>query len=216
MTHRETCSCGAEYNGSAALVSVNAWRRDHRHEPPQRPAVAGLGHQLGDLATITAFALGPDDVLVIDGAAFADLDADAWRDIRLELDEVLGDGRWLILHGDEPSLPDPAAEASPEAEEDAERLPWHYYAPELRTRLKGAASVHGARVVAEVAASIVAGEDLPVVGTPEAFDIVHALCRRFDPSNVADAAAELARLVAEHGPRVDAELERLEAEERRR
>ena len=73
----------------------------------------------------------------------------------------------------------PPAETPPATAEPADRLPWSFWAPELRTRLKD-------------------------------------LAGRFPANAIADCAAELAALIAEHGPNADEAIAQLDADDHRR
>lgn len=138
-----------------------------------------LVRRLGDLEHVAAFAVGPDDVLVIAGAELHDLGADTIVDIIAELNDVLP-GRWLVVGGyagikaiaDQPDPP--PSDPSPRTWTDGSASQvWQMFAPELRTRLK-------------------------------------ALATRFDPPGVAEAAAALAAIIAEHGPRAEAIIDELD------
>lgn len=72
-----------------------------------------------------------------------------------------------------------AQQTVPAAADEAERLPWSYWAPELRQRLK-------------------------------------QLAQRFPAQAIADCAAELAKLIDEHGPKAEEHLEAIERDEARR
>lgn len=164
-------------------------------------------------AAFSALAVAPDATLVVT----VDPDLVTPEDIAalsVELERIVP-GRWLVIAGAASVAAKPAATAAQEPQEAAERLPWHHWAPELRTRLKALAGRYPAADVAAVAAILSTGKR---AGYKERrlVDELEGLGRRFAPASIAEAALELRRIIDEHGPRAEEHLAQLERQETRR
>jgi len=129
--------------------------------------------------------------------------------------ERLIPGRWLVIAGTAATTP---AAPAQEPQDATERLPWHHWAPELRTRLKALAHLHAPDLVAAVARGLAGPDDELNLADidDELVEHLEGLARRFDPNSVAEAAEALDHLIAVHGPRAEAHIAALEAAEARR